>query len=135
MALKTLFSEYDARFGEVSVLLTTDEEIRDLNQQWRGIDTATDVLSWPAPEMPGMGLGDIAISVPTAQKQADARQAPLDEEVTLLAVHGGLHLLGYDDETHEDQADMIARMQKIAEQIGLPMDATWQSLPHEGESS
>jgi len=104
--------------------------------QFRGLDEPTDVLSFPAgPGAPV--LGDIAISVDTAQRQADARGASLLargasllDEVQFLALHGGLHLLGYDDVTDEGRDDMVRRMNAVAEQIGLIPDADWSSLPH-----
>ncbi len=85
--------------GEVTVLLTTDAAIRRLNRQFRGKDKATDVLSFPAD---GIGAekiaGDLAISVPTALKQAIEQGHPLATEIKILILHGLLHLAGYDHE-------------------------------------
>ncbi|MBN8690347.1 MAG: rRNA maturation RNase YbeY [Armatimonadetes bacterium] len=132
--MKTLLAHENARFGDVSVLVTTDEEIRGLNHNWRQLDETTDVLSWPAPDLPGMGIGDIAISFPMAEKQAKARGAAVADEICLLAIHGGLHLLGYDDLTEPDHAEMMRKMGTIARLAEIPMDQEWASLPHGGDA-
>lgn len=99
---------------EVSVLYTDDPFIRELNQQYRGENTPTDVLSFAmmSPEemditfgLPEI-LGDIVISLDTAGRQAQERGVPLKEEVTLLLVHGCLHLLGYDHGNPKEEAIM-----------------------------
>jgi probable rRNA maturation factor len=102
---------YSANELEVSVLLTDDEEIRRLNKQYRGIDRATDVLAFAMRE--GMDaelnphlLGDIVISVQTAQRQSSRVGHSLDMELALLAVHGTLHLLGYDHERDSEATIM-----------------------------
>ncbi len=80
-----------------------DTAIRVLNREWRGMDKPTDVLSWPleddAPAGTEDALGDVVISLDTAQRQAQARGWTLEEETALLLVHGILHLLGHEDET------------------------------------
>lgn len=93
----------DASAGAaLTVLLTDDAYLQELNRHYRGEDRATDVLSFPAGEpMPGSEelldyLGDIAISVPFAEKQAATQGHTTEAELQLLAVHGVLHLLGYD---------------------------------------
>ena len=88
----------------VTVMLVSDERMRRLNRDFRGIDRPTDVLSFGAedddPPLPGdRHLGDIAIAVPTAARQARAAGHGLAREIKLLALHGYLHLLGYDHET------------------------------------
>jgi len=89
--------------SELSILLTTDERMLELNTQYRQKTATTDVLSFRQEEDggPGFGnlLGDIVISVPTAQRQAEENRLTLDEEVGSLAIHGLLHLLGHDHET------------------------------------
>ena len=86
---------------EVSIVLTTDVEIKELNQQWRDKDESTDVLSFPqhepdfVPEQ-SASLGDIVISVETAQRQADDRGHSLEDELRILLVHGLCHLMGHD---------------------------------------
>ncbi len=83
---------------EVSVLLTDDAEIHELNRGYRGVDRPTDVLAFALDEagVVDVGLGDVVISVERARAQAKSRRTDLDRELELLAVHGTLHLLGYD---------------------------------------
>lgn len=103
------------------MLLTDDAEIRALNRAWRGIDTATDVLSWPQEENgvnTGPVLGDVAISLETAGRQARARGWDVEEEIALLLVHGMLHLLGYEDETAAGARAMRAQERAI---LGRPL--------------
>ncbi len=92
---------------EISVVFCDDPFIQALNAEYRGKDSATDVLSF-AQEDP-QTLGDIVISVPTAARQADAAGWSLESEIALLAVHGLLHLLGHDDETERGAWDMQRR--------------------------
>lgn len=79
---------------EVSILLTVDEEIKELNRQYRKINKPTDVLSFPMED--GYLLGDIVISMDTAEEQAKEFEVSLEEEASRLLIHGLLHLLGYD---------------------------------------
>jgi probable rRNA maturation factor len=105
--------------GEVTVLLTTDQAIRRLNRQFRGKNKATDVLSFPAE---GVGAeemaGDLAISAPTALKQALGQNHSLATEVKVLILHGLLHLSGYDHEADEGQ--MARRERLLRARLGLP---------------
>jgi probable rRNA maturation factor len=100
-----------ATVGEIAVVLTDNSAIRKLNRQWRGRDRATNVLSFPAskprgrngsPPLAGdMLLGDIVIAYETAAREAAAQGLPLTHHLAHLAVHGFLHLLGYDHELDE----------------------------------
>jgi probable rRNA maturation factor len=105
--------------GEVSVLLTTDAAIQRLNRQFRGKNKATDVLSFPAD---GIGAeeiaGDLAISVPTALRQAVEQGHPLSTEIKVLMLHGLLHLAGYDHET--DAGQMARRERLLRARLALP---------------
>jgi probable rRNA maturation factor len=105
--------------GQVTVLLTTDAAIRKLNRQFRGMNKSTDVLSFPAE---GIGAeeidGDLAISVPTALKQAAERGHSLSTEIKVLILHGLLHLAGYDHEADEGQ--MARRERLLRAKLGLP---------------
>ncbi|CAN8067887.1 unnamed protein product [Agarophyton chilense] len=83
---------------ELCVVLCDDQEISQLNSRWRGIDTTTDVLSFPQNDPDKVVLGDIVISVETAVKQADERNYDVRNELRVLLVHGLLHLMGYDHE-------------------------------------
>lgn len=110
--------------SEVSILLTTDEEVQDLNLRFRGIDEPTDVLTFVDSE----GSGDIAIAMPTAERQAELRGVTLTEELAYLAIHGVLHIAGLDDQEDVDRQAMQAEMNRIAQLVGLPADEHWTSL-------
>ncbi len=105
--------------GQVSVLLSTDGEIRRLNRQFRGKNKATDVLSFPAEPGPEKLAGDLAISVATAQKQAAAQGHALATEIKVLMLHGLLHLAGYDHET--DDGQMARRERTLRARLRLPL--------------
>lgn len=116
---------YENRRGDVTVLLTDDDTIHRLNASFRHVDRPTDVLTFPAWEgealaqLPDGYLGDIAISLPTALRQAAEYGHSLTRELSFLAVHGTLHLLGYD---HMEQADadaMFALQDKILEEMSV----------------
>ncbi len=126
--------------GKVDLLLTDDLEMRSLNQRFRGIDDSTDVLTFPAylgdlPESAEDPLGDIAISVPYAQRQAEVRGVSLTNELAMLAIHGALHLVGFDDIEDADRRMMQVEMNAMAIALGLQPDPEWSSLLHESESS
>jgi probable rRNA maturation factor len=124
------------REAEVSLSLVDDVRMEFLNRQYRGIAGTTDVLSFsmleddgeenallppgqvPAPEAEVL-LGDIVISVPKALSQADAYGNSFKAEMVFLAVHGMLHLLGYDDETEPDAARMMEIARQVMDKLGL----------------
>lgn len=118
----------DVAEAEVAVMLTDDQGIRTLNSNWRGIDKATNVLSFPAlqPEgarKPGDAprmLGDIAIAFETMRREADEEQKPFDHHLSHLAVHGFLHLVGYDHENDADAEEMEALERDILAELGIP---------------
>ena len=93
--------------GGITIALVPDARVRALNKQFRGLDNATDVLSFPAEE-PGY-LGDVVIAVGVARRQARAAGHPLATELRVLALHGLLHLLGYD---HERDDGRMARLER-----------------------
>ncbi|WP_240511967.1 rRNA maturation RNase YbeY [Paludifilum halophilum] len=114
--------------AEVSVLIVDDEKIYRLNREYRGVDRPTDVLSFPQwepeedPVTEGGGpvpLGDIVISLPRAREQAEKYGHSLNREMGFLAVHGFLHLLGYDHGTEEAERAMFTRQEEILARIGL----------------
>jgi len=106
--------------GEVSLLITSDNELRRLNQRFRRNNKPTDVLSFPADDLCGNGLlGDVAISAQTAIYNAQRLGHPAAQEVEILALHGILHLAGYDHE--RDQGQMAAREAQLRSALGLPM--------------
>jgi probable rRNA maturation factor len=111
----------------VAVLtLTGDEHLREYNRRYRGVDQPTDVLAFAAQEKPRdqrfqappgteNWLGDIVISLPRARRQAREAQHSMDDELRLLAVHGLLHLLGYDHGEPDDEAHMDSVTKRILE--------------------
>ena len=105
--LRRLVRHYDLKRPELTLAFVGDAEIRRLNRKFRKKDKATDVLSFPLNERASDGkfyLGDILISVPTAKRQAAEIGHPLERELEYLAIHGFLHLLGYEhDEGHEKE--------------------------------
>ncbi len=106
--------------GQVSVLLTSDPAIRKLNRKFRGKNKSTDVLSFPAQAVgPEKIAGDLAISVPTARRQAAACGHSLGTELKVLTLHGLLHLAGYDHET--DNGAMERRERLLRKRLGLPV--------------
>ena len=115
----------DTEYTEVSVLLTDDTEIRELNRVYRDVDSATDVLAFAMREGEGSELnpsilGDVVISIETAQRQAVEVGHSLKSELALLAVHGTLHLLGYDDQEYNDAKIMREKEKTIlSKQIAL----------------
>jgi probable rRNA maturation factor len=108
--------------GQVTVLLTTDAALRDLNRRFREKDTATDVLSFPSTN-PAPGLekiaGDMAISVETARRQAAEQGHPIAVELRVLMLHGLLHLAGYDHEN--DEGRMQRRERQLRVKLGLSL--------------
>ncbi|NLE77507.1 MAG: rRNA maturation RNase YbeY [Chloroflexi bacterium] len=113
---------------ELSVLITDDVEVQRLNRAYRGIDAPTDVLSFAQQEgdaplvsapQAALYLGDIAISLPTAQRQAAERGASAEQELALLTVHGTLHLLGYDHATDEEEARLWDLQERILAGLGF----------------
>ena len=92
--------------GELSLVLAGDGLLRRLNRVYRGRDKATDVLSFPG-EGGEAGLGDIVISVKTAERNARGLGRTLAQELDVLALHGFLHVLGYDHETDDGTMDRI----------------------------
>jgi probable rRNA maturation factor len=94
--------------GEVALVLTGDRAVRALNARYRGKDKPTDVLSFPGPGGE-VGLGDIVISVDTAARNAKEYGRTLPQELDILALHGFLHVLGYDHETDDGTMDRLEK--------------------------
>lgn len=119
----------DTADAELAIMLTDDAGIRTLNSNWRGIDKATNVLSFPAlqppqgatlpSDMPRM-LGDIAIAYETTRREADDEEKVFAHHLSHLAVHGFLHLVGYDHENDNDAEQMEQLEREILATLGIP---------------
>lgn len=124
---------------EVSVVLTNNEEIRQINQEFRNIDSPTDVLSFPAvdyeeagefdwleeadeyfhPETGELILGDIVISVDKALLQAEEYGHSIERELAFLTAHSMFHLFGYDHMTDEERVDMEQKQRDVLDKLGI----------------
>jgi probable rRNA maturation factor len=135
--LARLLAEIGEDQTSVSLVFVRDRAMRELNRRHRGKDAPTDVLSFPlfAPEAFDRSgptrprgrahdgermLGDIVVSVDTAQRQAAAYDAPLDREIERLLIHGVLHLAGHDHESAGERARMEREERRLARSIGMP---------------
>lgn len=110
--------------GVFNVVFVANEEIRELNRQWRNKDSATDVLSFPMDaEEPPKGepweIGDVIVSVERAEEQAEEYGHSLERELSFLFVHGALHVLGFDHETKKEEKEMFARQDLVLESLGI----------------
>ncbi|QIB33868.1 rRNA maturation RNase YbeY [Ancylobacter pratisalsi] len=116
--------EIDLEGAEIAVKLTDDAAIRMLNRDWRGKDTATNVLSFPTSEVARTAgtphFGDIAIAYETLEREAAGEGKPLADHLMHLAVHGTLHLLGYDHEVAEEAEEMEAMERHVLAALGVP---------------
>ena len=116
---------HEGRSGDASVLITTPDGIRSLNRTYRHIDAETDVLTFPAWEgeallaPPDGYLGDVAICLSRAGEQAKSYGHTLRRELAFLAVHGALHLLGYDHMNERDEAVMQQKQDEILNEMGI----------------
>lgn len=116
-------ARHRASHGEVSVVLTDDEAIRQLNRDWRRIDKPTNVLSFPA-ATPAHGapeplLGDIVIAYETVARESAEEHKPFLHHLAHLAVHGFLHLMGYDHQTDSQAAAMEGLERDILADLGI----------------
>lgn len=134
-AMQCLKDENFSRGCEINILLTDDENIRQINKQHRDIDRSTDVLSFPMADINNgeilsdqgdvdldeglLLLGDIVISVETALKQSEDYGHSFERELAFLAAHGLFHLLGYDHMQKDEETDMISRQESALEKLGL----------------
>ena len=122
-AQATLEHESQSLDVDLSIILTNDARLQELNLNYLGIDAPTDVLSFPSaetdPETGTRYVGDILISVPRAQSQAEAAGHSLEAEVQLLVVHGVLHLMGHDHAEPDEKARMWKAQAEVLERLGL----------------
>ena len=118
---RAILSDVGETSAELGVLFVGDRRMRGFNRRYRGKDRATDVLAFamresliPHPSsLTSIMLGDVVIAVPTAARQARQGQRSLDEELTILLVHGILHLCGYDHERSEKEARRMHRRERM----------------------
>ena len=103
---------------DIELIITTDDEMRDINKEHRNIDKSTDVLSFPYEEMPMSPLGSIVISSSHVEQKAKEFSHKNDDELALLFIHGLLHILGFDHEI--DNGEMRAKEKELIEQFNLP---------------
>ena len=133
LELLTLAAEMEniTEESELSLTFVTNEKIHQINKEYRGVDRPTDVISFAleesveeeieiigAPSMPRI-LGDIIISIPKAKEQAMEYGHSFMRELGFVAVHGFLHLLGYDHGRKEEEKEMFTKQEKILTQFGL----------------
>lgn len=122
-AATALQHQAQAPESDLSIILTDDARLHELNLNYLGVDAPTDVLSFPAsetdPETGARYIGDILVSLARAQAQADAAGHALESEVQLLVVHGVLHLLGHDHAEPEEKDRMWKAQAEILERLGL----------------
>lgn len=123
-----LRQENTAPDSAVTIVLTTDDEVRELNRVYRNVDATTDVLSFPAEAPPASMpdeppyLGDTIIAYPYAAKQAAQANQDLTKSLMLLVVHSTLHLLGYDHDTPATREAMWTQQAAALETLGVPVD-------------
>jgi probable rRNA maturation factor len=115
----TLASEGAVGEG-VTLLLTDDETIADLNRRFRNQDKPTNVLSFPAPQNPERFLGDIALAYGVCAREAQEQGKPLSHHLQHLVAHGVLHLLGYDHENDAQADEMEGLERAVLAGLGIP---------------
>lgn len=108
--------------AELAIVLTNDSAIRLLNRQWRGIDAPTNVLSFPIESPSGNRrfIGDIVLAYETIAREARAERKPFAHHLAHLAVHGFLHLLGYDHQSDKDAVAMERLERQILQRLAIP---------------
>lgn len=121
-ALREAAAVSSRRSAEISIVLTDDAAVRVLNRQWRGVDKATNVLSFPTEGFPGEPplLGDIVLAYETIAREASAEGKPFAHHLAHLAVHGFLHLLGYDHQRSRDAEAMERLERRILRRLAIP---------------
>src|SRR5579859_1517594 len=121
-AVEAAAAELSTSAAELAIVLTDDSAIRVLNRKWRGIDAPTNVLSFPA-EIPAGApalLGDIVLAYETVAREARRDGKPFAHHVAHLAVHGFLHLCGYDHERDSDAGIMEQLERTILRRLDIP---------------
>jgi probable rRNA maturation factor len=114
--IESIYSEFSEK--ELELILTDNDTIQEINKEHRSKDVPTDVLSFPMEDIPMMPIGSIIISLDKAKEMAQKYNHPIDSEITLLFIHGMLHLLGYDHEVDEGQ--MRDKEKELINKYNLP---------------
>jgi probable rRNA maturation factor len=119
----TLELDQQEELPSLSIKITGDREILELNTTYRGIEKVTDVLSFESdyfdPDLDSRYLGDVVISYPQAANQAENRSHPVESELQLLVIHGVLHLLGYNHGSSGEKELMWSKQKEALDQLGL----------------
>lgn len=124
VSMETVLSAlFPGSLFDLGVLICSDEEIRKLNSSYRGVDRATDVLSFGSeetdPESGRRYLGDLIVSYETAEAQARAAKHDVTTEINILLIHGLLHLLGYDHDTEAKKQKMWKKQYRAHQVLGI----------------
>ena len=106
--------------GDVVILLTDDDTVRNLNDRFRGKDRPTNVLSFPAPENARPHLGDIVLAHGVCAAEARAQGKPFADHLSHLVIHGILHLMGHDHEADDEAEAMEAQERTLLAALGIP---------------
>ena len=122
-AITTLNLQSVESNSEMTIIITDNKSVTELNKTYRGIEAPTDVLSFPA-DIPLIGdlppyLGDLIVAYPYAEKQAKLANIELVESFMLLIIHGTLHLLGYDHDTEHNRRKMWAIQEKVLRHLHI----------------
>lgn len=131
-AVQVVLALHAPRPGDVEAILTHSGRLRTLNREHRGLDEATDVLSFPGPDWPGAPLGEIAVSAEHVQEGARRRGVEPAQEAMFLAAHGALHLCGFQDGDDDGRAEMVRLANEALADLGVEPCPDWESLPHSG---
>ena len=118
----TLALQPEGEHMQISLVLVGSERMRHLNQRFRGVRSVTDVLAFPlSDDFAGTRdfLGEVVVCVEKGKRQASTRGHTLRQELTLLVIHGVLHLLGYEDKERTTREAMEAREREVLESLGL----------------
>lgn len=128
-AVSYVLSQHDVEPDTMlTLVITNDEQVRQLNVQYRGVDAATDVLSFPAEPLPDEideevpYLGDLIVAYPYTVRHTEESGHAIADELVLLAIHGTLHLLGYDHDNAQHQAKMWAAQSDALKVAGVRID-------------
>lgn len=119
-AINAAANEISCRGGELSVVLTNDAALRKLNRHWRGMDKPTNVLSFPAAAPKAGMLGDIAIAYETLARESRHDHKEFAEHLSHLAIHGFLHLMGYDHQNDSGAEAMEKVERTVLARLGIP---------------